>query len=68
MWMDLDSLRIEAGYQTQPALVWQLQELLAVGVVMTSDGDIQRNWENPFTEWKLTEQFEELWRKGGLGG
>jgi hypothetical protein len=67
MWMDLDSLRIEAGYQTQAALVWQLQELLAVGVVMTSDGDIQRNWENPFTEWKLTEQFEELWRKGGLG-
>lgn len=66
MWMDIRSLQEEAGYQTQAALVWQLQELLAVKAVITSDDDIQRNWDRWDTEWKLSDQFIELWRKGGL--
>lgn len=65
VWLSTEELRHEAKYQTREALVWQLQDLEALGVIhSTADNTAANKYSDWATEWKLTESFEELWHKG----
>ena len=66
-YVDNQSLLERSGYRTQEALAWQLQDLEALGVIETPETDLDRRWKDWSTEWRLTEQFEELWKRG-FGG